>query len=338
MKRATILRWLKRLVLTVAVFVFLLFFVVLPFGASYLITNSRFRFPERDARTPEELGMPVENVEFASSDGVALKGWWNPGDATKPVIIFCHGLNRSRLELLERAVESNKRGYGVLLFDMRNHGESASAYTTLGINESQDVCGAQKFVKEKASGRPLASWGVSLGASTAILGAKRCGGFSAIVSDSAFLSFRDTIAHHFHLFFRLPSFPIANLIILITSLRMGIDPDDGDVEAAVRDIGIPVLFIAGSEDRRMPPEVAERMLNAATHPQKELLIVPGAGHGDAFQTDRNGYLNSVYKFLDQVRYNPALNGNIDKSGPGTPSNRPSPGGFVNFGRVSRSHH
>ena len=280
-------------------------FVVLPVGASFLITNSRFRFPERGPKTAEAVGLPVTSIEFTSSDGISLRGWWSPGDTSMPVIIFTHGLNRSRLELLERGAEANRRGYGVLLFDLRNHGESGQAYTTIGIHESRDVCAAQKAIKEKAGDRSQILWGVSMGASSAILGAKQCPGFAAIVSDSAFLSFRETISHHLGLFFRLPSFPIANLIVNITALRMGFDPDDGDVEAAVRETSIPILFIAGGADRRMPPALAERLLNASRNPAKELLLVPNAGHGEAFATDRAAYLNSVFRFLDKVRYNPA---------------------------------
>lgn len=337
MKKATVVKWLRRLVIGVVTFIFIVLFIVLPFGASYLITNGRFRFPERNPKRPEELGLAVTPVEFTSSDGVLLKGWWNAGDDKKPVLIFCHGLNRSRLELLERAAESNHRGYGILLFDMRNHGESGNAYTTLGVHESRDVCAAQKFVKETAGARPQVLWGVSLGASTALLGAKKCGGFSAVIAESSFLSLRETVAHHFRLVFGLPSFPIANLITFITSVRMGFDADEGDVEAAVREIGLPILFIAGGQDRRMPPELAQRLLEAASNPQKELFLVPDAGHGDAFQTDREGYLKSVYRFLEQVRYNPAPNGNSDKGGAGSAVHRSSSGSPGHFGGVFGSH-
>lgn len=304
MNRAFIVHWLRRLMFAVILLVFAVLFIVLPIGGSFLITNSRFRFPERGPRTPEQVGLSVTPAEFASSDGIPFRGWWSPGDSSKPVIIFCHGLNRSRLELLERAAESNRRGYGVLLFDLRNHGESGRAYTTIGVHESRDVCAARKFVEEKAGQRPQVLWGVSMGASSAILGARQCPGFAAIVSDSSFLSFRETIAHHVGLFFRLPSFPIANLIVAITEWRAGFDADDGDVEAAVREIDVPTLFIAGGADRRMPPELAKRLMEASRNPLKKLLVVPGAGHGEAFSRDRQTYLNSVFGFLTQVRYNP----------------------------------
>src|SRR6478672_9606844 len=268
MNPATLKRWIVRLLIALVALIALILFVVLPVGASFLITNSRFRFPERGPKTPESVGLAVADAEFESSDGIPLRGWWNPGDASMPVIIFVHGLNRSRLELLERAAESRKRGYGVFLFDLRNHGASGRAYTTIGIFETRDVCAASKWVRQKAGGRPQVLWGVSMGASSAILAAKQCPGFAAIVSDSSFLSFRETVAHHLGLIFRLPAFPIANMIVGITGLRMGFDPDEGDVEAAVREIDAPILFIAGGADRRMPVALAERMVNAAHNPLK----------------------------------------------------------------------
>jgi len=304
MNRGTLKKWAIRLAIALAGLVAFVFFVFLPVAASFLITNSRFQYRERGPKTPEAVGLTTTDAEFTSVDGIPLRGWWNPGESSMPVIIFVHGLNRSRLELLERAAESNRRGYGVLLFDLRNHGESGRALTTIGVFESRDVCAASKWVGEKAGSRPQILWGVSMGASSAILATRQCPGFASIVADSSFLSFRDTIAHHLTLFFRLPPFPIANLIVAITALRVGFDPDDGDVEAAIRNLNIPLMFIAGTADRRMPPQLAERMYRAAPNPQKELLVIDGATHGEAFSKDRERYLNSVYRFLETVRYNP----------------------------------
>ena len=293
-------RKLKRLALIAACAVTGFVFVVVPVALSFLITNTHFRFPERGPKGPDEFGLIVENVEFASDDGIPLRGWWSAGDPGKPAIIFVHGLNRSRAEHLERAAESHKRGYGVLLFDLRDHGESGNAYTTLGITESHDVCAAREFVRGKEGARPQVLWGVSLGASTSLLAEHRCPGSSAIISDSSFLSFSETIKHHFHLVFRLPSFPVANFIIGLTSWRMGFRAEDGDVEASVAELkNVPILFIAGGADVRMPPELAKRLASRAPNSGNQILVVPGAGHGQAFAHDRETYLRTVFEFLDR---------------------------------------
>jgi alpha-beta hydrolase superfamily lysophospholipase len=295
------MKWIRRLLILIAGMLLVFFFVLLPVGGSFLITNSHFRYPEKGPRNPEDVGLHVEQVEFKTADGLTLRGWWSGGDAGSPVIIFCHGLNRSRLELLERAGEAHKRGYGVLLFDLRNHGESDRAHTTLGILESQDVAAASQFVRIKAPGQAQLLWGVSMGAATALLAVRDYGGFAGVVSDSAFPSFRETIEHHVRLLFRIPSFPVANMIVWLTGVRLHLNPDSGDVEAAVRKFGnVPVLFIAGGADRRMPPGVAKRLYDANQSPLKKLIVVPGAGHGEAFATNREQYLEAVFSFFKSI--------------------------------------
>ena len=294
--------WLRRILVVLLVAVGLFFLVLLPVAGSYLITNSHFRFPERGPHEPSAVGLSVEPVEFTSSDRVGLRGWWSPGEPDAPVIIFVHGLNRSRLELLERAGAASARGFGVLLFDLRNHGESDRAYTTLGIHETRDVCAASQLVRMKAPARPQLLWGVSMGASTALLALRDCGGFAAVVSDSSFLSLRDTVAHHLKLYFHIPRFPVANLIVFITGLRMHMDPDDGDVESALKHSGnVPILFIAGGADRRMPPDVARKLFDAAGSPLKRMVVIPGAGHGEAFSVARKEYLEAVFGLFAIIR-------------------------------------
>jgi alpha-beta hydrolase superfamily lysophospholipase len=295
------MKWIRRLLILAVVAVLLFFFVILPVGGSYLITNSRFRYPEKGPRDPEAVGLPVEQVAFKTADGLNLKGWWSAGNPGLPVIIFCHGLNRSRLELLARAGEAHKRGYGVLLFDFRNHGESDRAHTTLGILETQDVQAASEFVRMKAPQQPQFLWGVSMGAATALLAVRDYGGFAGVISDSAFPSFRETIEHHVRLLFRIPSFPVADMIVWLTGVRMHMNPDSGNVEDAVRKFGnVPVLFIAGGADRRMPPGVAKRLYEANQSPLRKLIVVPGAGHGEAFSTNREQYLEAVFSFVAAV--------------------------------------
>ena len=295
------MKWIRRLLILAAGALLVFFLIILPVGGSFLITNSRFRFPEKGPRNPEAVGLSVEEVGFRTSDGLNLKGWWSAGSPGLPVIIFCHGLNRSRVELLQRAGEARKRGYGVLLFDFRNHGESDRAHTTLGILETRDVRAASEFVRIKDPAERQVLWGVSMGAATALLAVRDYGGFAGVISDSAFPSFRETIEHHVSLLFRIPSFPVANMIVWLTGVRMHMDPDTGNVEEAVRKFGdVPVLFIAGGADRRMPPGVAKRLYDANQSPLRKLIVVPGAGHGEAFSTNREQYLEAVFSFLESV--------------------------------------
>ena len=290
--------WLGRLMRVALVGLFLFLFVVIPVGGSLLITNMRFP-PVRSPDLPTAL--PVEEIEFVSSDGIRLNGWWSAQKtAPRGAIIFVHGLNRSRLEMLERAEAAYQLGFSILLFDLRNHGASADAYTTLGVRESHDACAAAGFVRSAQPDLPVVFWGVSLGASTALLGAN-CADATAVISDSSFLSFEETVKHHFRRLFRLPSFPIADLLILITRLRMDFDLEDGDVEAAVAAMpDVPVLFVAGGQDWRMPPDLARQLRAASAEPRSRMLVIEDASHGRAYMQDPDRYMISVMSFLDDV--------------------------------------
>ena len=167
--------WVKRGLLLLIVLAILVLFIVIPVGGSFLITNSRFGVVEDDALDPGSVGLLVERVEFTSADGVNVQGWWDTGEPGSPFVVFSHGLNRSRLELLARAGATRQHGFGVLLLDLRNHGASGNAHTTLGIDEAMDVCAASDFVSRQTPARRKVFWGVSLGASTSVLAAARCG-------------------------------------------------------------------------------------------------------------------------------------------------------------------
>jgi len=298
MMRSRLRTWVTRLALLGIGSVALLLFGVIPIGGSFLITNTRFR-PDGDVNAGAPF--PVEDVRFAASDGIRLRGWWSPREeGTRGTVVFVHGLNRSRLEMLDRAAAIDDLGFSTLLFDLRNHGESEKAHTTLGIRESGDVCRAAEFARSRHPEAPVVLWGVSLGASAALLGA-RCARADAVISDSSFLSLEDTVRHHFSGISGLPAFPIADLLLLVTRLRMGFTLADGDVEAAVEAMpDVPIFFVAGGQDWRMPPEIAERLLAASDNRGSRLFLVGEATHGHAFGEDPEGYLGGVAGFLAEV--------------------------------------
>jgi len=271
--------------------------VGVPVGGSLLLTHARFADP-----TPQRApSLQAEDVEFLTDDGVRLSGWWSSEFAeSRGTIVFLHGLNNSRQEMADRAAEMRTRGFSTLLFDLRNHGSSSRALTTLGIRERLDACSAARFARSRAMDDPVILWGVSLGASSALLGAV-CADATAVISDSSFLSFEETVKHHFREIFHLPAFPVADLLILATRLRLGIELSEGDVELAVRRMPqIPVLFIAGGEDWRMPPELARILYRASGNAKSRLVVIDGAAHGRAFRRNPDLYLDTVETFLEDV--------------------------------------
>ena len=279
----------------------LFFFVVVPWFLTSIITTRRFHFHDRnDGKTPQSFGLKYQAIQFHSSDGVLLKGWYVPaGPDARGTIIYCHGLNRTRVEMLPMEIFGHSLGYNGLLFDFRHAGQSGGKIGTLGYLERLDVIAAVHYALERENAtRPIVLWGVSMGASAALMAASDTPDVAAVISDSSFLSFRQVIVHHAHLFFHLPAFPIVDEAIYWSAWRGGFWPSDFDLRKAVERINPrPILFIAVEGDRRITPEVARELYSCSTSPEKAIVVLPGHRHGEGFTSGHELYVQAVTKFL-----------------------------------------
>jgi fermentation-respiration switch protein FrsA (DUF1100 family) len=292
---------IRNVILTLAALAAGFFFLFVPWFITNIGTTGRYHYPDpNDGKTPISYGITFKWVEFPSSDGIALRGWYIPAtSAARGTIVYCHGLNRTRIEMLPMAAFGHQLGYNGLLFDLRHQGSSGGELTTLGYKERWDAIGAVRYaLDQQRAARPVILWGVSMGAAAALLAAAESPEVAAVISDSSFSSLRATAQHHWKLFFHLPSFPIANEVTYWIAWRGGFRPSDFDLEKAVAQIGNrPILFVALEDDRRMPPSIARDLYSHATSPDKALLVLPGRRHGEGFNQAREQYENAVKQFL-----------------------------------------
>jgi pimeloyl-ACP methyl ester carboxylesterase len=299
---------LRRVAKSVAVvlvsLVIVLVMGVLPWFLADRVTRGRFVARDPDlAVTPLALALKHEDVTFRTDDGLALSGWWVAAPPAKGTVVFVHGLNRSRAEHVRKMPFVVKEGWNALAFDLRHHGRSEGQVSSFGQLEQRDVLAAARYARERAPG-PVVLWGVSLGAASATLAAGHDPQIAGLVCDSTFRSLKDTVRHHVELarssqwFLRLvPGGLFARLATYWIGRKAGIDPDEVDVLAAAGKLnGRPALFVANSGDRRMPPEIATEMQQAAG-PQAAVLVVPGQSHGGAYKEGTAAYEAAVSKLL-----------------------------------------
>jgi len=294
-----------RNVLLVFLGLFLLFaLVVVPWFFTNIVTTGSFHFHDpNDGKTPLSFGLNYHDIEFHSSDGILLKGWYVPAGANPHgTIIYCHGHDRTRVEMLPMEVFGHSLGYNGLLFDFRHAGRSGGKMCTLGYQERLDVIAAvhDALVREKAA-RPVVLWGVSMGAAAALMAASQSPDVAAVISDSSFLSFRHVIDHYAHLFFHLPVFPIVDEVVYWSAWRGGFTPSDFDLRKAVERINPrPILFIAVKGDKRIPATTASELYAYSTSPQKALVVLPGHRHGEGFTSGNAEYEQAVTRFLQNL--------------------------------------
>lgn len=251
---------------------------------------------------PTEYGLPYENVTFSPRgdewDDIVLRGWLIENERDELTVILIHGLNRNRtgdnaLELARRLFD---RGFNVLLFDIRGHGESDGDRLSAGYFEKWDVLGAYDFLVQRgASPREIGLLGWSLGGAIALLAAAEEPAIKALVSDSSFADVHDLIAQETA---RATVFPQWLVPVFVPGMKIisrvlyGIDVGAVVPEKAAGTLGFPILVIHGEADNRVPAEQSVR-IHASAPVGSELWLSPGSEHADAVIDAPDEYVERV---------------------------------------------
>ena len=188
---------LYRLRLLGLIFIELLVIVYIGIPVYYGYANDHpVRFPI--TITPAELNLSYEDVELTANDGVVLKGWYVP-PKNGAVIIALHGFNGNRTHVLNHAAALIEHGYGVLMFDMRAHGESGGEHFGAGWTSDRDVVAAVDYLRQRADVQPdrIGGLGLSSGAQVLLYGALRTESLRALWLDGTGVSRYEDFADPF---------------------------------------------------------------------------------------------------------------------------------------------
>lgn len=250
---------------------------------------------------PQSFGLPSETVSFKSTDGVLLQGWKITSDPARPWIIGCHGLGSNRSDLLDIAKVLHAASFNVLLFDFRGHGGSAGRVTSYGFTEQRDLEGALSFLGSQVDiePKPYGIYGISMGASVALMTAARDERIQALVVDSPYSDLDASIARHLKLMYPwLPKQPFLSFIRITYRLRFGAWLSQVSPAQAAGHLGKQqsLLVIGGLQDVRMPPQDISLICKA--NPAASCWQIEGAGHLEGFSIDPENYSKRLIRFFN----------------------------------------
>ncbi len=280
-------RYSRRLLVTAAV-LFATVAALIPVTVSYVVTHAA-----RDHVPAADLGASYERVQFRTSDGLLLKGWYIRSQNGAAVISFPgRASSQKRAKLLAR------HGYGVLLFDRRGEGESEGDPNLFGWQGERDVHAAVTFLQSRPDVDPerIGGIGLSVGGEMMIEAAAESTALKAIVSEGASgRSVRDEVANPGGAWQELIGTGVATAATAIFTSNL----PPADLQSLVPKISGAVFFVYG-EHGQPPEKPANRAFYAAARGEKQIWEVPGSGHMGGTEAQPLEYERRIVGFFDRT--------------------------------------
>lgn len=276
-------------------------------GEPYDTERAMKRQPEllemvRAGRRSLEKYQP-EEVFITSYDGLKLCAHiYSSGEYTGKVVLCMHGYNSGAVNDFAGAVDFfTGNGFTVILADQRVHGKSEGKRITFGTKERFDCRSWCEYIVERfGSDVKILLDGVSMGAATVTCAADRSVGLpenvKAVIADCGYSSPREIIADVAKRNYHIPEFPTLPLLRLAAKIDAGFDIDEISSVRSAANTDIPIFFAHGMADDFVPYEMGVKISSACSS-DHVLFSVPGAGHGQSFLVDRDGYERECMGFI-----------------------------------------
>ena len=236
-------------------------------------------------------------VEFSSSDGARIRGWYIPS-VNGSGVILCHGSQSNRMSMLPHARALARRGIGVLMMDWPGQGES-DGVMRMGEPERQAFHAAVDFMSKRGDveqGR-IGALGFSMGSYIVAQMAALDERVASVVLEGAFGDADERIEAQF-----------ANKGWLSSRVALLADRQAGFVSDILRPIDMVgriaprfLLVVAGDQDQDVPFELSRRLFMAAG-PPKMLWIIRGTGHGHYADHDSTYLRRLADHFASTLRH------------------------------------
>lgn len=265
-RRAVWLVALSYIALTAAVFLFQSRLVYLPNAPSRIV-----------ATTPAQIGLAFETVDFRTTDGVRLNGWFVPAENARGVLLFFHGNAGNISHRLASVRLFNALGLSTFIFDYRGYGNSEGETSEHGTYLDAEAAWRYLTAERGIPEQEIVYFGRSLGSSIAAYLAMDKAP-KALILESAFTSIADAGAQAY------PFLPVRLLSRYQYATR-----------EYLRAVSAPVLITHSPQDEIIPFEHGRALFAAANEP-KSFLEIAG-GHNGGFLQSGKTYIDGLDNFL-----------------------------------------
>jgi pimeloyl-ACP methyl ester carboxylesterase len=256
----------------------------------------------RNSPAPAAPGWDAGTVRSADGIEISLLRRRAPG---RPCVVLGHGFQGNKLELLGLGETLAGRGFAVLAFDFRGHGESGRAPISFGVHEAQDLDAVLDLLDRERGGlADVAYVGLSMGAAAATL-SRRAHELGALVLVGCYDRLERALVHRYRIFLGFDPWPLDLPARILAGWIGQFDlPAVAPVEALARLRGPRMLLLHGTRDRRVGAE-APRLLVQAAGPGAGLRLLEADHRELGRLTGRGSAGEQIVEFLEHAALRPA---------------------------------
>lgn len=214
--------------------------------------------------------------------------------------ICLHGWTNCKREMSSYAMEYYRRGFNVLIPDLRGHGDSESKYVSMGWLDRLDVVDwINTLVRENPKVKIIIH-GVSMGGATTMMttGEQLPENVALAVEDCGFCGVKEIFVDQCIRKYHLPPKLVIPAASFVNKLMNGFFFGEGSAIEQLKKSKTPTLFIHGSKDDFVLPENLGKVYAACAAP-KEKHVFEGAEHAVSGLWFHEDYWKTVDAFLEK---------------------------------------
>lgn len=248
--------------------------------------------PRREIKkTPANYQLPYKDVYITvgASNGreERIHGWWIPAqNPSGKTLLYLHGGALNIGANVDHVRRFHNLGFAVFIISYRGYGLSDGKFPSEAqIYADAEAAWNHLVGQKKIEPGHIFIYGHSIGGAVAIDLAARHSDAAGLIVEAAFTSIIDMAL----LKYRYRPLPMD----LIVDQKF-------DSLNKVGRLQMPVLYIHGTKDNRVPSEMSYRLYEKTSSP-KRLKFITGGGHNNSASVGGEDYLRSIKEFEEFVR-------------------------------------
>lgn len=257
----------------------------------------------KDERVEWFRANPREEFTRVNDRGQTLHAFYMPTDEPSDKYIICaHGYRScGQGEFRFAGKFLHDIGYNVIFVDHQAAGVSDGKFISFGKYEAKDFIDWINFFIDKfGKDIQIALYGISMGSATVMTCSNKAGlpeNVKFILADCGYTSVNELFTFILNGFF-VPAKPVLASANLFSKAMGKWDFNEVNPIDCVRGAKVPILFVHGEKDDFVPTFMSGKLYNACCS-EKDILIVPGAGHAESYQKGSEMYEEKFKEFASK---------------------------------------